>query len=107
MAAAVKNSAWIDHHAGGVDFAGYDTFGLNFDAALGENHAVETAGDDYAVAFDLSFHFCALSENDRLFGDDVAFDVAVDAKRARKLQRALKRHALIDEAGPLFIRAIL
>jgi hypothetical protein len=107
VAATVKNSAGIDDHAGRMDFAGDNAFGLNLDAAFGEDDAIEAAGDDYAVAFDLAFDFSAFAKDDRLLGDDVAFDVAVNAERARKLQRAFKRHALIDEASPLFVRAVL
>ena len=57
VAAAIENSAGINNHAGGMDLAGHYALGLDFDATLRENHAVEAAGNDHVVAFDLSFHF--------------------------------------------------
>jgi hypothetical protein len=107
VTASIEDSAGIDDHAGRVHFASHNTLCLNLDAAFGENDAVKAARDDHAIAFDLSLDFCAFAQDDRLFGDDVAFDVAVDAKRSGQLQGTFEGHALINEAGPLFVRTVL
>ena len=106
VATAVKNSAWVDHHARGMDFARDNTFGLDFDAALGENHAVKAPGNYHSVSLDLAFNFGPFTEDHGLLRDDVALDVAVDAKRSLYLQRAFKSHALIYKSRPLFTDTI-
>src|SRR6266478_8416473 len=98
MAATVKDSARIDDHARGVNFAGHDALGFDLYTAFRENHAIEAAGDHHAIAFDLSFHLRAFAEDDRLLRDDVAFDVAVNAERSCNRERALERYALVDES---------
>src|SRR5467141_4955857 len=107
MAATVKDATRIDDHTRGVNFAGHDALGFDLHTAFRENHAIEAAGDHHAIAFDLSFHLCAFAKDDRLFRDDVAFDVAVDAERSLNCQRALERYALVDEACPFFACATL
>jgi hypothetical protein len=107
VAAAVKDTAWVDHHAGRVNFAGDDAFGLNLDAAFCENYAIKAAGNHDAVSFDLAFDFGAFTEDYGLLGNDVAAHVAVDAKRSSELQRTFEGYALVDKAGPLFADAIL
>ena len=82
MAAAVENSAGFDNQAWRMDFAGDDAFGLNFDAAFGENYSIEAAGDNYLIAFDLAFDFGALTEHERLIAEDIAFDLGFDAERS-------------------------
>src|SRR6266436_262946 len=84
MAATVKDATRIDDHTRGVNFAGHD-----------------------ALAFDLSFHLRAFAEDDRLFRDDVAFDVAVNAERSSNRQGSFERYALVDESCPFFTCAIL
>jgi len=106
VAAAIKNSARVNDHAGGVYFAGNHAFGLNLHAALGKDHAVKSARDHHAVAFNLSLDLGAFAENYRLFGDDISFDGAVDAESSFELERTLERHALINETRPLFGGAI-
>ena len=106
MAAAVEYSAGINDHARRVNLSRYHTFYLDLHAAFCENHAVKSARDHHAIAFDLSFDFGAFSKNHRLLGDDVAFHVAINAERAGDRQRAFQRHALIDESCPLFTCAI-
>jgi hypothetical protein len=106
MTAAVENSAWVDDHTGRVHFTGDDTFGLDFYAALREDHAVKSAGDHHVIPFDLAFDFGAFAENDGLFRNNVALDVAVDAERAFDLQRPFHGDALIDESCPVFTRAV-
>ncbi len=101
MAAAVENSAGFDHEARRMNFAGDDAFGLNFNAAFGENYAIEASGDNYVIAFDLTFYFCAFAEYERLIAEDVAFDLRFDAQRAGKFQSALKADSPIEKAGPL------
>jgi hypothetical protein len=105
VAATVENPTWIDDHAGRMDLAGYHTLSFNFDAALGEDHAVEAAGDYYAIAFDLAFDFGVLAEDDSLLGDDVALHVPVNAERAADRERSFQGYALIDESCPLFAAA--
>ena len=80
MAAAVKDAAWVNHHARRMNFPRYDTFGLNFNAAFCENHAVKAAGNHYPIPFDLSFDFGAFAENHGLFGNNVAAHVTVMRK---------------------------
>src|SRR5271165_5243661 len=63
VATAVEYTARINYHAGGMNFAGYDAFGLNFDAAFRENDSIEAAGYDDPIAFDLAFDFRALAED--------------------------------------------
>ena len=104
MAAAVENSAWFDNQARRMDFAGDDALGLNFHAAFGENYSIEAAGDNYLIAFDLTFDFCAFAKNESLVAEDVAFYLSFDAKRAGKFQRAFKANGPIQKAGPLALR---
>lgn len=106
MAATVENSAGVDDHTGRVDFTGDDALGLDFYAALCEDHAVKTAGDYDVIAFDLAFDFGTFAEYDGLFRNNVALDVAVDAERAFDLQRPFHGDALIDESCPVFTRAV-
>src|SRR5215470_19822598 len=87
VAATVENSSGIDHHAWGMNFSGDYALGLDLDAALRENHAVESAGNHHAVSFDLSLDFCAVSEHHGLLGNNVALHVAVNAERARDRER--------------------
>src|SRR6266436_9690537 len=107
MAATVKDATRIDDHTRGVNFAGHDALGFDLHTAFRENHAIEAAGDHYAVAFDLSFHLCAFAEDDGLVRDDVAFDVAVNAERSCNRQRALESYAPVNESCPFFACAIL
>lgn len=104
MAAAVENSAGFDNQARRMDFAGDDALGLNFNAALGENHSIEAAGDDYLIAFDLAFHFGTFAENEGLIAEDIAFDLSFDAQRARKFERAFKADGPIEESRPFTLR---
>ena len=105
MAPAVEYSARVDNHAGGVDFTSHHSFGLNFHPALCKDHPVKSSGDDHAISLDLSFDFGRVTENDGLLGDDVAFDVAIDAESPSDLQSALKGYTLIDEASPFLAAA--
>jgi len=105
VAASIEDSAGVDDHAGRVNFSGDYAFGLNLDSAFGKDYAVEAPGDHHAVAFDLTFDFGGIAEDYRLLGDDISFDVAVDAERSRNLKRAFQCYALIDESSPLFARA--
>src|SRR5712692_4636315 len=107
MAAAIEDSARIDDHARSVHLSGHHAFGLDLHAPLGENHAIEAAGDHHAVALDLSFHLCTVAKNHGLFRDDVAFHVAIDAECPGDRQRALEGNTLIDESCPFFTCATL
>src|SRR6516162_8722909 len=102
MAATVEDPAWIDDHAGRMHFPGHYAPGLNLHATLSENHSIEAAGNDHAVAFDLAFHFGAVAKDHRLLRDDVALDITIDAERAGDRQRSFQGYALIDESRPLF-----
>ena len=106
MAAAVENSTGIDDHAGRMDFSGNDTLGLDFYAAFCKDHAVKTAGNHYVISFDLAFDFGAFTKDYGLFGNDVAFNVAVDSERSFDLQRPFHGDALIDEPCPIFACAV-
>lgn len=106
MAATVKNSSWIDYQARRVNFARDHAFGLDFDAAFRKDHAVVTAGNNHAIAFDLAFDLGIFPKNQCLLGDDVAFDVSVDAESSSDLQRTFHGHALVNKAGPLFTFAV-
>jgi len=105
MAAAVEDSAWINHHAGRMNFPRHDALDLDFDAALGKDDAVEASGDHHAVALDLPLDLGTFAENYRLLGDDVALQVAVNSKRAGDGKCTFKTNALVDESCPLFTDA--
>jgi hypothetical protein len=87
-------------------FAGYHAPRLNLDPALRKYNSVKSAGDDHAIAFDLSFDFGAFSEDHGLLGNNISLDVAVNAKSSFELEGAFQRHTLVDETRPLFIGAI-
>jgi len=105
VAAAVENSTRVDDHAWRMHLSGYHAFGLDFHAALGKNHAIKSARDHHTIPFDLALNPRAFAKDDGLFGDDVAFDISIDAKRPLELECALKRYALVDKARPLFTAA--
>src|SRR5258708_29334852 len=90
-----------------MNFTGDHTFGFELHASLRKNHSIKTAGDRYAIALDLTFHFCAFAEDYGLLRDDVALHVSVNAERALDCQRAFERYALANESGPLFASAVL
>jgi len=102
VAPAIEDSSWIDHQAGRMHFTGNDSFGLNFDAPLRENHAIEAPGDDNAVAFNLPLDLSTVTQYHGLLGNDVALDASVDAKRPRYGERPFQVDALIDKTCPLF-----
>src|SRR5215510_13495441 len=91
-----------------MHFSGDHALGLNLDAALRENHAVEAAGNHHAVSFDLSFDFGAVAEDYSLLGNDISLHVAIDAERALDRERTFEAYALINESSPLFaVRAVI
>ena len=106
VAATIKNSAGVDDHAGRMDFARNHTLGLDFYAAFGKDDAVKSTSDDNVIAFDLAFYFGALAQDHGLFGNNVSFNVAVNAERAFDLQRPFHGDALIDETCPVFACAV-
>ena len=89
-----------------MHFAGNYAFGFDLHSALRENYAIKTAGDDHAVAFNLSLDFCAFTEDYGLLGNDITLDVAIDAECSSNRQSSFKRNALIDKSGPLFAGAV-
>ena len=107
MAAPVEDAAWIYYHTGRVNFARNDAFGFYLNAPLGKDHTIEAAGNNYAIALDLTLDFGTLAQDDRLFRDDVSFYVAVNAERTFDGKRSLKGHALVDETCPLFAASAL
>ena len=107
MASPVEDSAWINDHARRVHFTCDHALGFNLHAASGKYHTVESAGDDDAIAFNLSLDSSAFTQDNRLLGYDVSLDLAIDSKRPFELERALERHSSVDETGPLFTAAIL
>ena len=106
MTPSIEDPARINHHAWRVHFTCHNALRLNLYAALGKNHSVEPSGDHDAIPFDLSFDFRVFSEHYSLLGYNISLHVSVDTKRARQCQCAFERHALIDEARPLFTDAI-
>ena len=104
MAAAVENSAGFDYQTWRMDFAGDHALGLNFHAAFGENYAIESSGDNYVIAFDLTFDLGAFAEYKRLIAEDVALDLRFNAQRSGKFQRTFKADSPIEKAGPFALR---
>lgn len=107
MASPVEDSARINDHARRMHFASDHTLGFNLHATLGKYHAIKSAGDDDAIAFNLSFDSSAFTQDDGLLGYDISLDPTIDAERSFQLKRTLERHALVDETRPLFTAAIL
>jgi len=103
VAAPIKYSARIYHHAGRVHFPCDDTLDLNLHAATREDDAVKSPRDNHAIAFDLAFNLGALAKDHGLFRDDVAFDISINAKRPFECQCTFKQDALIDKTCPLFV----
>jgi len=85
MAAAIEDSAGIDHHTGGMHFSSYDTLGFDLHTALCKDYAVKAPGNDNAIAFDLPFDLSALAQDHGLFGYDIALDVSIDAEGSLEL----------------------
>ena len=81
-----------------MDFARDHAFGLNFHPALGEDDAVEFPGNHHVIAFDLPFHARPFAQDQAVAGNHVSLHLRVDAKYAGSFQRALKPHALVEEA---------
>ncbi len=106
VAPAIENPTWIDDHARGVNFTRNHALGLNFNAASGEDDAIETPRDYDAIPFNLTFDFRIFPEDHGLFGDDVSLDVSIDAERSREGQRTFERYSLINKAGPFFTGSI-
>jgi hypothetical protein len=100
VASAIEDASRINDHARGMDLAGDNPFSFDLDATFGEDYTVEAAGDHDTIPLNLSFDLGTFAENNRLLRDDVSFDVAVDAERARDRKRPLESHALVDETCP-------
>ena len=107
MASPVEDSARINDHARRVHFTSDHALGFNLHAASGKYHTVKSAGDDNAIAFNLSFDSSPFAQDNGLLGYDVSLDLAIDSKRPFELERALERHSSVDETGPLFAAAII
>ena len=80
MAFAIKKSAGLDHQTMGVNLAGRDPLVVNLHLPLRKNSAIETAGDDYVLAFNLTFDASFLAKDQRVCGNEKPFDLALDAK---------------------------
>lgn len=106
MASTIKNSAGIDHHAGRVNLACDNALRLNLHPAFCEDHSVKAPRDDHTVSFNLTLDFGILSENHGLLGDDVSFNMPVDAERSCERQRAFERYTLVDETSPFLADTI-
>ena len=107
MASPVEDSAGINDHARRMHFASDHALGFNLDATSGKNHAIKSAGDDDAIAFNLSFDSSPFTQDDGLLGNDVSLDLSIDTEGSFQLKRALERHPSVDETRPLFTAAIL
>ena len=90
MTAPIEDASGINDHTRRMHLASDDALGLNLHAALRKNHAVKAAGDDDAVAFDLSLDAGTFAEHHSLLRDDVALHLAVNAERPFELERALQ-----------------
>jgi hypothetical protein len=95
MALAIENAPGLDKQARRVDFAGHDPFGLNFDPAFGENHAVESTANDYVRALDLPFDARPFTEDQCLAGDNCPLDLRLELECTGKLQCALQANGFI------------
>src|SRR6267378_6004906 len=102
MAPAIKDTTGINDHARRVNLSRHHTFGLNFNAALREDHAVEASGNHHTISFDLTFHLCAFAQDNCLLRNYVALHVAINAERSSDRERSFERHTLVDESCPLF-----
>lgn len=85
MAAAIEDSAGIDHHTGGMHFSGHYALSLYLYSPFCKNDAVKASGNHDAIAFDLPFDFSALAQDHGLFGYDIALDVSIDAEGSLEL----------------------
>lgn len=104
MAAAVENAARFDDQAWRMNFAGDNTFGLNFDPAFCKDDAIKPASDDDLIPFNLAFDLGPFTQNQRLIAEDVSFHLRFNAKRAGKLQSAFKADGPVQKSGPLALR---
>ena len=82
MASPVEDSARINDHARRVHFASDHALGFNLHATLGKYHAIKPAGDDDAIAFNLTFDSGAFAQDDGLLGYDISLDPSIDAERS-------------------------
>jgi len=80
MASPVEDSTGINDHARRMHFASDDALGLNLHTTFGKYHAIKSAGDDHAIAFNLAFDSSAFTKDDGLFGYDVSLDPSIDAE---------------------------
>ena len=101
MALAVKDAARLDHQAGRVNLAGHHALGHNLDPTLGENHAIEMAGNCDVISLDLTFYARAFAQNQAVVREDVAFYGSVQAERSGQLERAFQVNTLIEKARPV------
>ena len=81
MASPVEDSAWINDHARRVHFTCDHALGFNLYATSGKYHAIKSAGDDDAIAFNLSLDSSAFTQDNGLLGYDISLDLAIDAER--------------------------
>ncbi len=82
MASPVEDSAGINDHARRMHFASDHALGFNLHATSGKYDAIKSAGDDHAIAFNLSFYSSPFTQDDGLLGYDVSLDLAIDAERS-------------------------
>jgi hypothetical protein len=83
-----------------VNLAGRGAFFVNLHFPLGENYAVEMAGNHNVVAFDLTLHARLVAQNQNVGGDYEALQFAFDAERAGALERSFETDGFIEEPGP-------
>jgi len=67
VAASIKNSTGIDHHARGMNLARNYTLRLDLYSTFREDHPVKAACDDHSISFDLPFYLGILAQHDGLF----------------------------------------
>jgi hypothetical protein len=102
VAAAVENASGLNHQAGRVNLTRNHSLGLNLDAALGENHAIEPPGNGDVIAFDLTLYLRVFAKNEALFRKDVSLHFAVQPENPREMKSPFQPDALVHEPDPVF-----
>lgn len=83
-----------------VDFPGGNALVVNLHSSFCENHAVETAGDDHVIAFDLSLDACFLAKDEVVGRNQQAPHFAFDAEGSRTFKGSFETDRFIEKAGP-------
>lgn len=82
MAPAVEDTPWFDDQAGCVNLSGHHPLRLDLNAALRENHPIESSRDDHVVPLNLTLDFGRLAQNQTVFREDISLYLAINTERA-------------------------